>query len=535
MMSFSGPRLPAVGTALLVLAGPVLAHPLGNDSITHFNVLYVGCDRFETDLVLDIAETPSAVLLRDEIDANRDGDDSTAEQESWLNRQADRLAARLHVQLDGTAIPLRPIAPDAGDGTTPTRLIVQTPGVAGMNTYRLVIRYVAEWPQLLAPGPHAITYEDMTFPERRGLMRIFLRPTVRVTINSPRPPFWDECPVSPFLYEQYDPADLPAERSASFTFRVEPRPQSSPATLPAGPAATGQSPDYRGILTDPRNDPARQSQARRDADKLIALLQRPWGLTVLATVTVLCFAWGAAHALMPGHAKTLVAACLISRHGSWWHAVLLAVVVTFTHTALVVALGAILWVYQRTHPQLGPTLQIWLGIIAGLLVAGMGLTLLWRAIIGRPGHHHHYDHPHSHEHPHPHPHDRQPDQITTRLLLLLGITGGMVPCPTAAIIMLLGIGAKVIPGALYAVGIFSLGLALTLMAVGFAALGSRRFAARLMADTSRHGELSRAGQWLLNRLLPAVSGLAVLALGSAIAAHYAYYLHTGLALFAWMQ
>jgi len=73
------------------------------------------------------------------------------------------------------------------------------------------------------------------------------------------------------------------------------------------------------------------------------------------------------------------------------------------------------------------------------------------------------------------------------------------------------------------------------MAIGFAALGSRRFAARLMANTGNHGELSSTGQWFLNHLLPALSGLAVLALGSAIAAHYAYYLRTGLALFTWMR
>ena len=521
---------------MLVLAAPALAHPLGNDSITHFSVLHVGCDRFEADLVLDIAETTSAILLRDEIDTNHDGRDSTTEQEAWLNRKANELAALLHVDLDGQPLALRPAGPATGSAdanSETTRLIIKTPGMAGMPTYRLALRYTADWPRPLGARRHTLTYEDMTFPKHRGLMRIILRRNKRVAIDLPRPPFWDECQVNPFLYEQYDPADMPAERNVNFTFRIEPQPQSSPATLPAGPTAAGQSPDYRDILTDPRNDPARQSQARRDADRLIALLQRPWGLTVLATVTALCFAWGAAHALMPGHAKTLVAACLISRHGSWWHAVLLAVVVTFTHTALVIALGVILWVYQRTHPQIGPALQTWLGLIAGLLVAGMGLGLLSRATAGRSAHHHHHDHPHSHEHAHHHNH--QTDQITVRLLLVMGITGGIVPCPTAAIIMLLGISANVILGALYAVGVFSLGLALTLTVIGFAALGSRRLAARLMSNTGDHGQLSTTGDRLLNRILPALSGLAVLILGAAIAAHYAYYLHTGRALFEWLQ
>ena len=122
-----------------------------------------------------------------------------------------------------------------------------------------------------------------------------------------------------------------------------------------------------------------------------------------------------------------------------------------------------------------------------------------------------------------------------RLLLLLGVTGGIVPCPTATIIMFLGIGTNVIPGALYAVGVFSLGLALTLMAIGFLALYSRRYASRLLSDSQHEDRLSPLGQKLLLRLLPAVSGLVVLALGLSICAHYVYYMRTGLSLFGWIQ
>jgi nickel/cobalt exporter len=275
---------------------------------------------------------------------------------------------------------------------------------------------------------------------------------------------------------------------------------------------------------------------------------------------------------MPGHAKTLVAAYLISSSGTAWHAVLLAIVVTITHTALVVIVGLIIWFYQRTHPQIGPTVQLWLGTIAGLLVAGMGLSLLRRAVVGghhhghSHGHHHHHPHPHEHHHDHPHPHDHDhvhphdhshdhghehhdhapSDRVTVRMLLLLGVTGGLVPCPTATIIMLLGIGANVVLGSLYAVLVFSLGLALTLMAVGFLALSSRHFASRLMKGSedpasegakgaSHHEHPTPSAHWLLNRLIPALSGLAVLALGAALTAHYLHLLRTGLPLFSWLQ
>ena len=100
--------------------------------------------------------------------------------------------------------------------------------------------------------------------------------------------------------------------------------------------------------------------------------------------------------------------------------------------------------------------------------------------------------------------------------------------------MLLGIGANVIPGALYAIAVFSLGLALTLMAIGILALGSRRFAAKLISETGRSGELSGRGRRLMLQVVPALSGLAVATLGSLITAHYVYRVETGTALFSWL-
>jgi ABC-type nickel/cobalt efflux system permease component RcnA len=358
---------------------------------------------------------------------------------------------------------------------------------------------------------------------------------------------------------------------------------------------------------------------------------------------------------MPGHAKTVVAAYLISQRGTYWHAVMLAVIVTLTHTALVVLMGLIIWAYQSSHPQIGQRLQLWLGIVSGILVAGMGAVLIWRALSGRLEHHHHdhehdphhderswwrklfsHSHPHvpgrdhghghhhdhhghahrhedgqagahahghdhdhdhvhahthehghdhatlhthdhapghshshddehthahahphehahdraqhhEHEHVHVHPHDHEhgaahkharhvPDDqpLTVRMLLVLGITGGIVPCPTATIIMLLGIGANVVLGALYAVAVFSLGLALTLMLIGFAALTSRRFASRLMTDASHGDELTGRGRWLLLRAVPTLSGLAVITLGALITANYISYMTRGTALIGWM-
>lgn len=120
------------------------------------------------------------------------------------------------------------------------------------------------------------------------------------------------------------------------------------------------------------------------------------------------------------------------------------------------------------------------------------------------------------------------------MLLVLGITGGIVPCPSATIIMFLGIGANVVGGALYAIAVFSLGLALTLMLIGSLALASRRFAAKVMSDARHEHELSGPGRRLLLQVVPALSGLVVMALGGMIAFHYLCLMRNVASPFPWM-
>ncbi len=693
-----------IATVCLGVASAATAHPLGNDSITHFNVLYVLPDRFEVDLLLDFAETPALNIQQHEIDADRDGKDTKQEQEAWLDKNAKEFAPFLLARLDDRPLPLNVVteAVDPKSGNKAVgRMILKMPGFSQMPTYRLLIRYGAKYPKPLAAGRHVIAYEDTTYPQDRGLRRILLEESAiiggkslkdfvpaagavparlreamqkgslslspdavlkpapdsqwliadggkclavsqdenevwniyrspYVEILRPRPDYWNEG-LDPFLYDQYDPSQLPQEKSATVRFALHspcaPEGASTqPAVTTAPDLTEAKPPPFVPSFTDPRNNPAQTAKSFRQANRLISKLQGGWGLMVLLSVTGLSFIWGAAHALMPGHAKTVVAAYLISQHGTYRHAVILAFIVTITHTALVVILGLVIYFYQNTHPALGPRIQLWLGTLAGALVAIMGGTLIWRAITGRIAHHghdhdhdHHHDdrswfrklfthshphlphsHPHTHEHghthahdpvhqhhdhhhehehahahphehahshehghdhdhghehvhPHHHPHEHehhhdhthdhstpghpphhQPEALSMKMLLMLGITGGIVPCPTAMIIMLLGIGANVVAGALYAVGVFSLGLAVTLMAIGFLALSSRRFARRLLMDAEHEGELSSTGQKLMLQVVPAISGAVVVALGFAITAHYVYMIETGRSLFSWL-
>src|SRR5205807_5311312 len=119
------------------------------------------------------------------------------------------------------------------------------------------------------------------------------------------------------------------------------------------------------------------------------------------------------HALTPGHGKTLVAAYLVGEHGTVWHAFVLGVVTTLTHTGAVLALAAGLRMF---FPSAAPAdVQTILGVGGGLLVAGVGFWLLLRRLsggadhihLGGHGHHHHggpADHVHdAHGHVHPLP------------------------------------------------------------------------------------------------------------------------------------
>jgi len=93
--------------ALFWSAPDTHAHPLGNDSVTHFSVLYVLPDRLEVDFLLDFAETQSVIIRRDEIDADKDETDTTEEQKAWLDRKAVEFEAHLKATINGHALTLK--------------------------------------------------------------------------------------------------------------------------------------------------------------------------------------------------------------------------------------------------------------------------------------------------------------------------------------------------------------------------------------------------------------------------------------------
>jgi ABC-type nickel/cobalt efflux system permease component RcnA len=264
---------------------------------------------------------------------------------------------------------------------------------------------------------------------------------------------------------------------------------------------------------------------------------------VIALSLLAAVALGALHALEPGHGKTVVAAYLVGSRGTAKQALLLGTTVTVTHTAGVYVLGLVtLFLSQYILPErLYPILQA----VSGLLVVGIGLWLLARRVsglrIGRwnlgaappPMAVHEHSHTHSEDHSHApagrfqrlvnarrerehgegltHSHGGAthshavPAQMSLKSLVAMGISGGLVPCPGALVVLLGAVALQRVGFGLLLIVAFSLGLAAVLVGIGFLLVYARGF----------FNNFSLGGSWG-QRLLPVASAFVITAVGAAL-------------------
>ncbi len=212
----------------------------------------------------------------------------------------------------------------------------------------------------------------------------------------------------------------------------------------------------------------------------------------------LAFFLGMGHALSPGHGKAMVAAYLIGRSGRIRDAFTLGTIVTITHVASVIVLGIVALMLSRYF--LPGELYPWLGAFSGALVFGVGYMMLARRALHSHGH---YDHSHSHSHSHDHESDSEP--VSWWSMLSLGIAGGMVPCPTALVVLLASVAFGRIVFGLLLILAFSLGLAAVLIIIGILTVRASKLTERF----------SGSRRWIEN--LPVISAGLVMLAGIAIA------------------
>jgi ABC-type nickel/cobalt efflux system permease component RcnA len=224
-----------------------------------------------------------------------------------------------------------------------------------------------------------------------------------------------------------------------------------------------------------------------------------WGVILAGMLAA--FAFGAVHALSPGHGKTLVAAYLVGSRGTPRHAILLGLSVTFTHTISVFALGLV--TLYLSHFVLPERITPVLGAISGLTIVWVGTTLLYRRATGRvataaAGL--------AHDHGDGRVHTHIPEEMSMSGLIALGASGGLVPCPSALVLLLTSVSLNRVAFGLSLLVAFSTGLAIVLSAVGLTVL----YAKHLLPDRAK----SAANPWF--RWLPVASAAIIVCIGIAM-------------------
>ncbi|WP_406403658.1 nickel transporter [Streptomyces sp. NBC_00879] len=503
-----GAAVLVAGAALAVLpAGTAAAHPLGNFTVNRYDGLLVAPGRLGVDHVEDLAEIPAA-QARTKIDRDGDREMSPAELSSWAGTRCRDAARDSRVTVERRTVALTPGA---------SRAEVR-PGQAGLPTLRVECRLTAELPG----GRQTIGFRAAGGTQGPGWREVTARGD-RMTLTSSDVPQTSESGRLT-KYPEGELSSAPDRKAAS----VSVTPGGAPAAADRQEAAAPTSVLPRGA--------DRWTQALTG---LVSHRDLTAGFAALALATALLL--GAMHALAPGHGKTVMAAAAAAGGRNSLRDVLsLGASVTITHTLGVFALGGLIAVGSAA----APSVVAWLGVASGALVAVAGAVLVRRAWRTRGaahahghshghshdhghghhdhgqaqdhghGHGHDDDHGHSHAHGHGHSHTHEHRSLGLRSTILLGFAGGLVPSPSAVVVL---VGAAALGRAwfgLLLVLAYGAGLALTLAAAGFAAVRLGERATRLLADRSRRkGRLLTTAQ----RALPLGTACIVLAIGCGLA------------------
>ncbi|MFI8212540.1 HoxN/HupN/NixA family nickel/cobalt transporter [Streptomyces werraensis] len=503
----AGAVLLSAATALaLVPATEASAHPLGNFTVNRYDGLVAAPGELRVHHVEDLAEIPATQAAPDLAGLGRD---------AWARQRCTTAARDGAVVADGRPAPL----------TVRAARVRVRPGQAGLDTLRVECRLTAPLPRARTV---AVEFRATGGDSGPGWREITAQGD-RATLAASDVP---EASLSARLtrYPEDRLASPPDTRTASL--RIRP---GGPA-LAAGGADEADAP-ASAIL------PRGADRWTRALDDLVARRDLTVGFAALALL--LAVVLGAMHALAPGHGKTLMAATAAARGGrARMRDVLpMAASVTVTHTLGVVALGLLV----TAGSAAAPSVVAWLGIASGVLVTLAGAQLVRRALRQRghhthphphehehaPGHGHEHPHEHTpgqgHGHAHPHDHGHSPTSLThthggrththpaaptLRGTILLGFAGGLVPSPSAVVVL---VGAAALGHAwfgLLLVVAYGVGLALTLTAAGYAVVRAGGSVSRLLARRPRW--TSAPGAALVRRSAPLGSACVVLVLGAGL-------------------
>jgi nickel/cobalt transporter (NicO) family protein len=436
------PALIAAFALALVAPPGAQAHPLGNFSVNHLSTLSVSDDHVSVRYVLDQAEIPT-------VQENGLG------RADVLRRKQDEVQRRLVLMVDGRRVVLTA----AG-----TPKLSFPAGAGGLKTTRVELALRAT-----VQDPRRVELHDGTFPGRIGWKAVVSAPGEGTAVRTQAP---SGDPTDGLRRYPQDLLTSPLDRRDA-TFEVEPG---------------------DGTLIAPKGQTGGVAETRAQSDGFAGLFaDAASGQGVLLLLLLAAFGWGALHALSPGHGKAMVAAYLVGTRGRPRHAIALGATVTVTHTIGVFALGVVtLALSQYVLPE---DLYPWLTLLSGVLVVSVGLAVLRSR--ARKAHSHGQSHEHGHDHHHEH-------ELSWKGLIGMGTAAGLIPCPSALVVLLAAISQHEVALGLLLITAFSLGLAATLTGLGLVVVSARKWIPPRLA----------AGR--LAAVLPAASALLIVGVGCVL-------------------
>lgn len=376
--------LVGAGAAGIASAPAAFAHPLGNFTVNYSSALVVEPTAVQIDQVVDRAEIPTLQAFPDA----RPGQDPAGAVQ-FRSAQCAALAEGAWLSIEGRPAALQVVA---------SRLEL-LPGAAGLAISRLecALRTVSS----VRTVGSTVDFQAAPSDGRVGWHEVTARGDgVRLAGS-------DVPSVSPSGQLRQYPADLLASPLNQRSARFE---------VTAG----------TGVVSGEQGDGSTDKGVLYGLDKVTtaytALVSRATLTPAFALLAVvLSILLGALHAFAPGHGKTLMAAYLVGREGTWRQAAVIGMSVTLTHTVGVLLLGAALSAAVLAAPE---SVYPWLGLVSGLMLAAIGITLLRSPGRLLAGHTHSADdgtgHGHSHRHGHGHGHGHGPEPVVAPALVLAG-------------------------------------------------------------------------------------------------------------------
>jgi nickel/cobalt transporter (NicO) family protein len=419
-------RFPA---SILLVSAAIWAHPMGNFSVSHYSRIEMTARGANVRYVLHLAEIPTVQLLQQwKLEAGSPREDL----ERRAADQARDWARNLRIRSGGNEVTPR---------VAHTAISIDK-SVSGMPVMRIQTDLVVD----VAPG--VLTYEDGNFPDRAGWKEIVIVAGENAAIEKATPSGSDRSQALT-VYPQDGIAASPQDVRASIEWR-----------------STSQA-------------ISESARVREHEDYLAGMLHQgdtSFGMVLMGMAVA--FGLGAIHALSPGHGKTIVAAYLVGSRGTPKHAIFLGGMVTFTHTISVFFLGFVTWyLSQYVLPE---KIYPVLGTISGLSIVWIGSTLFLKRLSAAKRGQQHHSNPLVHDHGDGHVHSHVPEgDISMGSLIALGASGGLVPCPSALVLLLSSVALGRIALGMTLLVAFSAGLAMVLMAIGLIVL----YAKHLLPDS----------------------------------------------------